>query len=307
MKVITGDITNEKTVMEAMQGVDVVIHCAAVIDIGFEPNEKLMKKVNVEGTSILLNAAVECKTRYFIYMSTVDVVIGSDQVYFGSEATTPIVKSPIMGAYAVTKGEAEQLVLKANGRDHPEGMNSLKTLVLRPTLTYGEGDRHFIPSVLKNAKENKGILPKVDNVFIRSQVTYAGNVAWCCLKAKDKIQEDSSLAGEVFFVTDDTPIVDPFDFFKPILELHGMKLSSWSYPYWLIILILTIINALVRLVKPIFNISLPDYMETKRLQYVANTFFFNRNKSILRLDYDPLFSPQDSEARSFAFYKKLSL
>jgi 3beta-hydroxy-delta5-steroid dehydrogenase / steroid delta-isomerase len=307
MRVITGDITNEKIVLDAMRDVDVVIHCAAVIDVGFEPDENIMKRVNVDGTNILLNAAVECKTRYFIFMSTVDVVIGSDQIYFGSEATTPTVKFPIMGSYATTKREAEELVLKANGRNHPEGTESLKTLVLRPTLTYGEGDNIFIPSVLKNAKAQKGVLPKVNHVFIRSQFIYAGNVAWSCLKAKDRIQEDASLAGEIFFVTDDTPIVDPFDFYKPFLEQHGMTVSSWAYPYWLLILILTIVNVVVRLVKPVFKITLPDYMEPNKIRYIANTFFFNRNKSILRLDYDPLFTPEESEARSMSYYKKLNI
>ena len=307
MKVITGDITDEKTVLDAMKDVDVVIHCAAVIDIGFEPDEKLMRRVNVDGTSNLLNAAVECKTRYFIFMSTVDVVIGGDQIYFGSEATTPVSKNPLLGPYASTKRDAEELVIKANGRDHPEGMGCLQTLVLRPTVTYGEGDHLFIPHVLKLAKESKGVLPKIDNVFIRSQLTYVGNVAWCCLKAKDKIQEDSSLAGEVFFVTDDTPILDPFDIYEPYLKLHGMRVSSWSFPYWMVIFILTILNGLARLLKPLVEITLPDSFEMKKLRYMANTFFFNRNKSILRLDYDPFFSPQESETRSLAFYKKLKI
>jgi len=49
MKVIVGDITKEKTVLEAMEGVDVVIHCAALIDTEFYPDEKAMKRVNVDG------------------------------------------------------------------------------------------------------------------------------------------------------------------------------------------------------------------------------------------------------------------
>lgn len=51
MKVIVGDITKERTVLEAMDGVDVVIHCAAVIDNDLYYDELAMKRVNVEGMS----------------------------------------------------------------------------------------------------------------------------------------------------------------------------------------------------------------------------------------------------------------
>lgn len=44
------------------------------------------------GTSNLLSAAIECGVRYFIHVSTADVVIGEDPVYYGSENTTPIPK-----------------------------------------------------------------------------------------------------------------------------------------------------------------------------------------------------------------------
>jgi len=307
MKVITGDITNEKIVMDAMREVDVVFHAAAIIDTSFEPNENLMRRVNVDGTSNLLNAAVECCTRYFIHISTVDVVIGDDQIYFGSETTTPLAKNPILGPYATTKQEAEKLVLAANGRNHSSGMASLQTLILRPTVTYGEGDPYFIPQVLKNARANKGMLPRIDNIFIRAQVTYAGNVAWCALRAKDKLREDSSVAGEVFFVTDDTPIVDPFDFYQPILKEHGMRLSKWAIPYWILMMLLYVIVFFVRLIKPLYEISLPEYMEIKKIRFICNTFFFNRNKAILRLDYDPFYTAQESEARAMAFYKQLKV
>lgn len=49
MKVIVGDITKERTVLEAVDGVDVVIHCATLIDVDFFPDEAAMRRVNVEG------------------------------------------------------------------------------------------------------------------------------------------------------------------------------------------------------------------------------------------------------------------
>lgn len=57
MKVIVGDITAEQTVLEAMNGVDVVIHCAAIIDTSLYPDEVAMKRVNVEGKCALISRA----------------------------------------------------------------------------------------------------------------------------------------------------------------------------------------------------------------------------------------------------------
>lgn len=49
IKIITGDIRNERTVINALEGVNCVIHCAALISKDLFPDEKSLKSVNVEG------------------------------------------------------------------------------------------------------------------------------------------------------------------------------------------------------------------------------------------------------------------
>lgn len=49
MQITTADIRNERQLLNALKGVDVVIHCAALIDVGLHPNEKELQSVNVEG------------------------------------------------------------------------------------------------------------------------------------------------------------------------------------------------------------------------------------------------------------------
>lgn len=255
------------------------------------------------GTSNLLNAALECNTRYFIYVSTVDVVIGDDPIYFGAENTTPIPKSFVMGGYAKTKREAELLVISYNKRPLSDGSGSLRTLILRPSLLYGEGDPHFVTQTLRLTKKMGGKLLRIDNIFTRCQVSYVGNAAWACIKAKERIQVDDSIGGEEFYITDDTPILDPYDFLKPFLSIHGMTVSSWSVPFWLVLLLLTLVHFFVDLFKPIYHIKLPATFDIKKIKYICNTYFFNRNKAILRLDYDPLFTPEESQTRANEYYK----
>lgn len=46
---VTGDIRDQSKLAKAMAGVDVVIHCAAKVDLSLDPNAKELYSVNVEG------------------------------------------------------------------------------------------------------------------------------------------------------------------------------------------------------------------------------------------------------------------
>ena len=48
----TGSITDSDVVSEACKGVDAVLHIASVIDQTMFANDKLMKDVNIKGTSL---------------------------------------------------------------------------------------------------------------------------------------------------------------------------------------------------------------------------------------------------------------
>ena len=129
MKKIVGDINDARLTRDALEGVDVVVHCAALIDVRVKPNVKELQRVNVDGTASFLEACIDRSVSYFIHISTVDVCIGWEQIYFGSEATTPPNKNPILTHYAESKKEAEKLVQSANNRSHTSGMFLLCFLI----------------------------------------------------------------------------------------------------------------------------------------------------------------------------------
>lgn len=49
MKVLTGSITDDKAVLQALRGVNIVIHIASIIDPSQFPNTKLLHEVNCKG------------------------------------------------------------------------------------------------------------------------------------------------------------------------------------------------------------------------------------------------------------------
>jgi len=61
----------------------------------------------------------------------------------------------------------------------------LHTLVLRPTVMYGELDPWYVVSGLRAAQRHGGILLPVGDGTARMQVSYAGNVAWAHLCAAE--------------------------------------------------------------------------------------------------------------------------
>ncbi|CAG2107143.1 unnamed protein product [Medioppia subpectinata] len=306
MTIITADIRNERAVVRALEGVDCVIHCAALVDTSLWPDVKSMQNINVDGTQILIDASVELNVKYFVYVSSADAVVGDDPIYFGAENTTPIPKRHIL-PYSKTKLDAEVIVKEANGRPLPNGTDKLQTIIVRPSLLYGEEDQHFVTTALRIAKQHSGVLRTIDNVFVRIQPTYAGNAGWACIRAKDKLQTDESVAGEEFFVTDDTQILDPFEFLAPYVQCRGYSLSQRSYPYWLFMIIMFFIVQFIRLLWSVYPIELPKGLTPQNMRYLCNTYFFNRNKAILRLDYEPLYGHEECQQKSIQYYKKLYL
>ncbi|XP_074601084.1 3 beta-hydroxysteroid dehydrogenase/Delta 5--_4-isomerase [Brevipalpus obovatus] len=304
MKFIGGDIKDYRLLVRALEGIDCVIHCAAKVSYELDCNDGEIFTVNVDGTEVLLDAVIESNTRYFVHVSDVAVVCGQDPIYYGAENTTMIPKKFTLDAYAKSKYESELRVAKRNGQPLKNG-SRLSTVILRPTLLYGEGDPYFITEMLKIAKQSNGILQRVDNIFTRTHVTYVGNAAWACIKAKDRLRTDPRIGGEEFFITDDTPVQDPFEFAKSFMESRDFKLSPKAIPFWILMIYLNFLMLLALAVKPFYRINIAEKMNHRKIRYLNTTYFFNRTKAILRLVYEPRYTPDESLQRSAKYYKYL--
>lgn len=256
---------------------------------------------------MLLNAAVQQSVPYFIQISTADVCCGKDSNYYAAENTSSIPRKHILVHYSRSKYEADLIVGKASGRLLGNGYNRMRTIILRPTILYGEQDTTYVPMALRWAKDFRGTLIKIDNIYTRLQWCYAGNAAWACIRAKERIVHDESLSSEEFFVTDDTPIVDPYDFLVPFVEARRWKVSKYWIPYLLVQFWLLIIVQLIKLVRPIYRLRLPARYDPYLIQYFCTTHFFNRNKATLRLDYKPLFDAEKSQQMSCEYYRELPI
>lgn len=130
---VEGDILDVISLSEAMEGADMVIHSAAVVS--FDPAEQMnMYQVNIEGTSNMVNIALEKNISRFVYISSVAALgrtakesqVTEEKKWSRNKANT---------AYAISKHFAEMEVWRGMG----EGLD---VVVLNPSTILGYGNWH---------------------------------------------------------------------------------------------------------------------------------------------------------------------
>jgi UDP-glucose 4-epimerase len=124
---IKGDIRDATLVNKSVDGVDFVLHLAAIISVPFSmENPDLTFDVNTQGTHNLLLAAAEKSVEKFVFISSC-AVYGDPEV---NPVTEEIKTNPI-SPYAESKLIGERYCLSFNQS------NQLKTVVLRFFNVYG--------------------------------------------------------------------------------------------------------------------------------------------------------------------------
>jgi NAD dependent epimerase/dehydratase len=136
-----GDIRDARFVESAADGVEIILHLAALIAIPYSYTApESFVETNVRGTLNVLEAARRAGVRRFVQVSTSEV--------YGTPETLPIRESHQLQAhspYAASKVAADQLSL-AYRRSF-----GLPVMVLRPFNTYGprQSARAVIPTILR--------------------------------------------------------------------------------------------------------------------------------------------------------------
>ncbi len=121
------DITNPQEVLNAMDDIDQIYHCAAIVS--FSPNKKdLIFNVNVNGTANMVNAALEKGVKKFIYASSI-ATLGNTEDQLITEDTYAVPKEKV-SVYSKSKYYAEMEVW----RGKEEGLN---IIIVNPSVILG--------------------------------------------------------------------------------------------------------------------------------------------------------------------------
>lgn len=155
---VEGDVLDVVSLSEAMQGVDSVVHSAAIVSFTKE-KRKEMYRVNIEGTENVVNLALETGVRRLLHVSSVAALarttnastVTEDKKWEDNKNNTH---------YAITKHHAE---LHA-WRGMAEG---LEGVIINPSTILGYGNWHQSScAIFKNAYRNFPWYTKGVNGFV---------------------------------------------------------------------------------------------------------------------------------------------
>ena len=128
---VEADILDTVSLEEAMEGVEAVIHSAAMIS--FHKNDKArLYQVNVQGTANVVNTALEKNISRFVHVSSV-AALGRSKISSHINEEKKWQENKINTHYAVSKYRAELEVWRAMG----EGLNAV---IINPSTVLGYGD-----------------------------------------------------------------------------------------------------------------------------------------------------------------------
>src|SRR6185295_6283540 len=197
---VRGDVTDLDALTAGMRGAELVVHAA-----------DQLRRVNVDGSRTVLQAARSAGVPRLVLISTEQVVLG-DRPLVSADESAPYPQRYV-GPYAATKAEAEQLVLAAS-------MPELTTVAVRPRLVWGRGDTGLLPGLAAAARS--GRLRWVDGGAHLTSTTHVRNAVEGVLAAADR-----GRGGEAYFVTDGAPL--PFRVFATdLLATRGIVPDAGS-------------------------------------------------------------------------------
>ena len=219
-----GDIRELDTVISAAEGVDIVFHAAAVIELVGIASKTVRERafgVNVTGTAHVIEACRRQGVGRLVHTSSANVCI--DGEILEADESAPYAES-FVDLYAETKVPAEKAVLAADG----EG---LRTVALRPGGLWGPGTGGFMVTSFLAQLDNLVALigdgtAVVDNTHVHSLVR-AELLAAQALRDRPEV-----VGGQAYFVTDEERL-NGIEWFRPIAEGLGYPWPTRRIPGWL--------------------------------------------------------------------------
>jgi dihydroflavonol-4-reductase len=130
IEIVPGDITQPGCLPAALRGVDIVIHSAALVHVGWT-REAEMRLVNVEGTRHVATAARAAGAR-MLHVSSVDA-LGLGTREQPADEETPFDSRIVECGYVHTKRAAEVVIQEEIAR-------GLDAVIVNPTLMLGPWD-----------------------------------------------------------------------------------------------------------------------------------------------------------------------
>ncbi|MBS3917433.1 MAG: NAD-dependent epimerase/dehydratase family protein [Deltaproteobacteria bacterium] len=267
LEIVQADLLDLDSLRDAVNGCDLVFHCAALVRETGDRNAFF--RTNVEGTENILKASSEAGVKKFIHFSSV-AVYGMNPPERTDETTA---SQPCGNLYCDTKIAAEKAVWAA----HQEGR--LPAVVIQPANVYGP---HSNPWTIRPIKLiNSGQMILINGGTGLCNYVYIDNLIDATLVATKR---DPSV-GQAYLVSDGNVVMWK-EFFGCYARMAG-KPNLRSVPEWLGRTI-----ALGMEIGSKFS-SKPPKISREAIRYLTRQSRFSIEKAKRELGYQPRFSLEE--------------
>lgn len=258
------DLMDLPAMEEALDGISHVYHCAAIISLDPKQAEQ-MRRVNVEGTAILVDLCLDMGIQKLVHVSSI-AALGRYKNNQHVDESVQWQRSPFNSNYAISKYQAEQEVWRGSA----EGLN---VAVINPSVIIGSGFWDRPPT----------------NIFTR----YMKGMPFYSLGATGFVDVrdvalsmihlmDSERSGERYIINGDNWSYQQF--FNEICEQLGKK-----KPHIKVGKLLGAVAWRAEWLKCLFTRKAP-FVTKEAVHHASRTFSYDNRKSIEQLDlqYRPI-------------------
>lgn len=209
-----GDILDRDSVTRAVKGSEAVFHCAAAYTF-WSRDPELVYRTNVEGTRIVLDAALREGVSRVVYTSTVSTVGYSASGQ--ADEDSPVEPGHLVGHYKKSKYQAEQVALEMASRGLP-------VAIVNPTAPVGPWDVKPTPTGRILVDFLRGRIPAY--VATGLNVVDVEDVAAGHILAMEK-----GAAGHRYLLGNRNVTLK--ELFTMLHTLTGLRAPRTRLPYWL--------------------------------------------------------------------------
>lgn len=212
---LTSDLLDRDSLRQALSGIETVVHLAARVHArpqGRQDPESECRRLNVDGTRVLLEECVAAGVTRFVFISSVKAVAEQSETAL-DETTRPLPSD----AYGRTKLEAERLVRAVARR---EGIHAP---ILRLPLVYGPGIKSNMLRLFSAV--DRGVPLPFGSVRNRRSFAHVDNV----IEAIRAVLRTPEAGDETFFVSDGMDLSTP-ELIRRIAAALGRRARLLSVP-----------------------------------------------------------------------------
>jgi nucleoside-diphosphate-sugar epimerase len=259
-----------------MKGIDVVIHLAARAHVMDDQSSNPLaeyRRINVDGTKAVAEAARDAGVKRLVFLSSIKVNGEQtfDKPYTASDTPAP------EDAYGISKAEAEKMLTEISTR------TGLEIVIIRTPLVYGPGVRANFLSLMSLA--NGGLpLPFGALTKNRRSLIYIGNLVDILLTAT----RHPAAGGQTFLVRDGTDL-STAKLVRLLRSAIGRSARMLSVPPAVLYGLLTLLG----------KKSMSDRL--------LGSLAINDQETLDILDWSPPFSVEDGLKQTVDWYRAMKM